>query len=567
MSTSYLSSASKHEKDSLFRVLHSVVQPSEKITILNLLSKTCLTDDPLKALNFAEQALFISESINDDRGKAESKYYIARYYQSKNDYQKALNLLLESKEGFTKIEDDKWRAKTCLELGKIYQKRFKYEKALDYLFKAMEIFKDLKKEKKLAECYNIIGGIYYDEGYYEKSFEYFQNSLTIWERVGDDAGLASRYNNIGEIYRINLQFEDAIRYYKKAITINKKLNIENNLAINFDNMGNIYIVRKQYDSAFYYLSKSLEISERIDNAERVSMAEISLGNLYLRRNEINKARQHFEKGYRLAQKNSFLIFVKDAAKGLSEIFKEKKQFKDSYYYYKKYKQISDSIYSAKSSEKITQLEMKLIFEHEQELNSLKRQKSNIKYFLIAFGLVCLLVIIILLYGRMRIKSKHSIIKAKNLQLEKKQLEEEIDLKNRELATNVMYLVKKNEFINFISEKLYNSKLKFKKENQKIVEEIILDFQSSVDTDIWKDFEERFREVHKEFYNKMNQKFPNLSNNEKKLCALLRLNMTTKEVAAITHQNPHTIEVARTRLRKKLGLSNKETSLVSFLSNL
>ena len=87
------------------------------------------------------------------------------------------------------------------------------------------------------------------------------------------------------------------------------------------------------------------------------------------------------------------------------------------------------------------------------------------------------------------------------------------------------------------------------------------------TDIWKDFEERFREVHKEFYNKVNIQFPNLTENEKKLCALLRLNMTTKEVATITHQNPNTIEVARTRLRKKLGLSNKDISLVSFLSNL
>ena len=61
--------------------------------------------------------------------------------------------------------------------------------------------------------------------------------------------------------------------------------------------------------------------------------------------------------------------------------------------------------------------------------------------------------------------------------------------------------------------------------------------------------------------------PNLTENEKKLCALLRLDMTTKEIAAITHQNPSSIEVARTRMRKKMNLSNTEINLNSYLSGL
>ena len=179
----------------------------------------------------------------------------------------------------------------------------------------------------------------------------------------------------------------------------------------------------------------------------------------------------------------------------------------------------------------------------------------------------LLLLFILLYGRIRIKINHSEIEAENLQLEKKRLNEEIDFKNRELTTNVMYLVKKNELINFISDKLIKAQAIFKKENQKKIQKLILELQSSLDKNIWKSFEERFMDVHHDYYHKINEKYPHLTENDRKLCAFLKLNMSTKDIAAITHQNPNSIEVARTRLRKKLNISNTDISLVSFLSNI
>ncbi|MEZ5198281.1 MAG: hypothetical protein R2764_18400 [Bacteroidales bacterium] len=273
------------------------------------------------------------------------------------------------------------------------------------------------------------------------------------------------------------------------------------------------------------------------------------------------------KGDMFSQKGAHLIFLRDASKGLSDIYKKKQQFKEALFYHRKYKQISDSILSSQSLAKIARLEMSLIFDHEKKINTIERQNSTIKYFLVVIGLLFMLVIVFLLYGRSRIKINHAKVEAESLQLERKQLTEEIDLKNRELATNVMYLVKKNELINFISEKLFRAKNQFTKENQMIIDELILSLQSSMDADIWKDFEVRFSEVHKDFYEQLNNQFPNLSENDKKLSALLRLNMTTKDIAAITHQNPNSIEVARTRLRKKIGLANKDISLVTYLSNL
>jgi DNA-binding CsgD family transcriptional regulator len=62
-------------------------------------------------------------------------------------------------------------------------------------------------------------------------------------------------------------------------------------------------------------------------------------------------------------------------------------------------------------------------------------------------------------------------------------------------------------------------------------------------------------------------YPDLTPNEKKICAFLRLNMSTKDIAAITHQSVHSLNVARTRLRKKLGIDGTDENLVNFLNRL
>ena len=73
-------------------------------------------------------------------------------------------------------------------------------------------------------------------------------------------------------------------------------------------------------------------------------------------------------------------------------------------------------------------------------------------------------------------------------------------------------------------------------------------------------------MHVDFYKKLGENYPDLSSNEIRLCAYLKLNLGTKDIAAITYQTTNSIDVARHRLRQKLGLK-KEESLVAFLSKL
>ena len=559
--------ATKYDTDSLQQTLHITELPSERVKILNLLSRSFVEEDLIKAENFAQQALFIAESINNKEGKAEAQYYIAQVLISRQDYSKAFDLLSESLMIFEALNDEKWIAKVGLSLGTEYKRKFEMEHALRLLLQSLAIFKKLDKENMLAATYTTIGGVYFDQGNNEKAMENYQLALTIYLKTNNNSGTSSTYNNIGEIYRLKGQNLEALSYYKKAITHNDDINRKEFLAVVYENLGIVYLNLDKNDSALLYLSESDRFCNQINIPYRKSSIAISLGKYYLKSGNIKESLKYLMAGYEQALLHSNLILIREASYELSKVFALQNNFQKAYFYHHQYKQVSDSIIRFSNLGKIAWIEMKSLFDNEQKTREIEQQKTNLTYVTLAICLFFVLVILILLYGRQRIKMKHSRIKAENLHLEQMQLKDDIDFKNRELTTNVMYLVKKNELLGFITEKLQNSKSKFTPANRKKVEGIIINLQKNVDKDIWKVFEKRFREVHQDFYDKLVEKFPHLTEKDKKLCALIKLNLNTKEISSLTHLNVNSIEVARTRLRKKLNISNTDISLNTFLSGL
>jgi len=172
----------------------------------------------------------------------------------------------------------------------------------------------------------------------------------------------------------------------------------------------------------------------------------------------------------------------------------------------------------------------------------------------------------LLQEHMTLESKNLLLEKQYLELEKNNLTKELDFRNKELATHVIYLLQKNKFIASISEKLLNIKTLLNNEDKKWVQDIVREMESNVDNTVWGEFEVRFQQVHEDFYARLNDHFPDLTPNEKKLCAFLLLNMTTKDISTITFQSAKSIQVARTRLRKKMGMTRDE-NLISFLQQL
>ena len=139
-----------------------------------------------------------------------------------------------------------------------------------------------------------------------------------------------------------------------------------------------------------------------------------------------------------------------------------------------------------------------------------------------------------------------------------QLQQDIENKNRELAISTMSLIKKNEFLNNIKEELKSV------DNTAVLSPVIKIIDKNLNnTDDWKFFEEAFNNADKDFLKKVKTKHASLTPNDLKLCAYLRLNLSSKEIAPLLNISSKSVEVKRYRLRKKMNLPH-EASLTNYI---
>lgn len=148
-----------------------------------------------------------------------------------------------------------------------------------------------------------------------------------------------------------------------------------------------------------------------------------------------------------------------------------------------------------------------------------------------------------------------------IQLEKKNLEENIESKNRELAIATMAILKKNQFLQTILNDLENME-----SNPVITRVIRLIKQKSKNTDDWEFFRQAFDNSDKNFLKNIKSKHPKLTHNDLRLCAYLRLNLTSKEIAPLFSISTKSVEIKRYRLRKRMDLS-RDVNLIDYILNL
>ncbi|GHB27043.1 two-component regulator propeller domain-containing protein [Mongoliitalea lutea] len=203
-------------------------------------------------------------------------------------------------------------------------------------------------------------------------------------------------------------------------------------------------------------------------------------------------------------------------------------------------------------------------------------RTSLAYF---FYIISLLILLVVVFKRVdkQYQKKTKIITAKQREeldkkssdleqskqelarLQTERLEAEIQNKNKELASATMHLLNKNGFIdqtkNHLGQIIKKSKnQEVKNELQKVINSI--DKNIAEDND-WEQFEMHFDQVHGDFMERFKKTFPNLSPQEIKLTAYLRMNLSTKEIAYLMNISARGVEISRYRLRKKLNLERSE----------
>ena len=155
----------------------------------------------------------------------------------------------------------------------------------------------------------------------------------------------------------------------------------------------------------------------------------------------------------------------------------------------------------------------------------------------------------------------------NKKLMENQLSQRLELKTKSMTTSALQLIQKNEFLQVIRKQLDDLKKTEDKKTKQQVKKIIrsIDLKHNLDED-WAEFEHVFEQVHDAFFEVLQKVHPDLTSSEIRLCALIKLNLPSHNVATIMGISSNSLRIARYRLKKKLNLA-KEKNLYSYLYNL
>jgi tetratricopeptide (TPR) repeat protein len=319
-------------KDSILSKL-STLEENKKVEALNNLSEHLLTSPGSEAMDFAKQALNISDKIGYDLGKANSFILIGRYNAEIAKYDIAFQNLKSAMAICEKIEDFSGIADINLYSGTIYRNKGDLKQSLKCLFKAAEIYQYFNKDNMLLKTYTKIALNYMDLGRLGKSIEYNHKALLIAERTGNMPAKAKALHCIGLNYFDLNDYEKAIDNLNKAYELyrcqnNLNNNIINDLAITYSEM-------KNFDKALYFHNEFLKSSIASQDSFKISIAYLNIGRLYIKVREPEKAKYYLLESQHVAELTGDKYGSAEVTESLGEYYFLVKNYKEALSLYEK----------------------------------------------------------------------------------------------------------------------------------------------------------------------------------------------------------------------------------------
>lgn len=568
--------------DSLAAVLPQLQEGEEKVQLLNKIAIALSEKDPDKALYYSRQALSMATNLQSIPSCALSNKVMGEIFEKKHNYQPSINYYLISVKHYKNLGDSNELAHLLNKLGHIYiTNNYDYEQGMVHFNQALAYAESVGNRMEMATAYNSIGGIYYYQNELDKAMSFFKDALKIREEIGDQNGIAASLNNLGEIYRLKNDFSKALDFYNQAIKINEATKNFKYLAINYLNSGFVYSSKEESDLALQYYNKSISLNRQDNDTLALIVSMTALGNHHNAANNYDAALLTFTEVLKLAQGFNDLNGQRDAGRGLSIAYEGKGNVRKAFDMFKLYSSLNDSLFARTKADQLDELysrftlniKEKEIALKDNEIALLQREKKiyHFRQLLLVLSLLLVIIVTILVYSKLRAKQrKNNLIMEQQAALNKaKQTGMEIELKNKsnDLTNVALHLVEKNKFLYELKKELKNLKNAPAEEREERIKELAINVQQSInlqkDLD---DFQNNIDQVNRSFYRKLKQKFPTLTKNEERLCAMLRLNLSSKEIAALNNISIRAVEMGRYRLRKKLDIPST-TSLSDYLQEL
>ena len=562
-------SAVAQETDSLKNLLSTSKDVETRTSVYIQLSYIYQGTNIDSSLYYLNKARSLSHEFHLEKFKGRIGINYADILIMQDSLDKALKEFNNAKPAIIEGGDNKVLAKLYLVTGNIYLTNDNYAKALSAYNQGLSLSEQNEYQYLTPHFYHNIGSIYHNIESNKKAYENYSKAADLFKANADTVNLAVAYANIAEVYIRTGQYTLAHDFLLEA-----KVLYEN--AENYVRLSEIYLSfanlsRKEghLREAFQYILMSEKEMDKDQNlylgplAGIVSLQLLYKGEIYFELDNLNKAEKSLLACYKLSTEKGFYTNASKAALSLSKLYEKSGDSKKALLFFTNYDHYSDK---ASNDEKLKQLaknELAYAIKKQKKVQEIllleARNQQTRTHWIFITGIISFVFVSILLFLLLRLEKSKKLraIEAKKI------IQNDLDYRNKELATAVLFQMKKNELVSETSKKL--KKLKLENEaNARIVSDIISSLDTDSATDLGEEFDMRFKDVHTGFYKNLGDQFPGLTTNELRLCAFLRLNMNTKDISAITYQSTNSITVARHRLRQKFNL-DKDASLAGFLS--
>lgn len=472
-------------------------------------------------------------------------------------------------------------AQKTLEVGAFYQEANLFSDALEQYGEAIQLLTTIERDTLFVILNNRIGQIHFTLKNFELAKGFFEDAKEVATQQLFIHGEATAKSGLGNCYEKTGNYPAALRLQKQSLSLYEKLVDSTGIATAQENIGSIYEDLLILDTAEIYFLKAYKYLPD-SQSQLASNILNNLGDVNRKEGDYTDAIRFTSRALEVALLINDNDEVESAYKDLSEVYYLKGDYQEAYDFLTKANEYNELILKGINIEQLNRLQT--IYDNNKkeaqiriltEQNKADRANQRLVLLAVLAGSIILGILYFFNNRKKKAELKEKEYEQRTLEAElesqaikEKTLHREIQLKTASLSKYSLHIAQKNKILLDLSNDLkaigerkgidYNKKIK------NLAKEIDYNLQQENE---WEEFIHLFKEIHPEFDRKLSEMAAdNLSPAELRLGILLRLNLSTKEIASILRITPDSVRVARYRLRKKLPISPKE-DLVHFMINL
>lgn len=461
--------------------------------------------------------------------------------------------------------------------GYYYLQTSQYVKSLKAFQEALT-YTTQNDEVKNARIFMGMAGIYYYLDDLDQAIYFCEEAFSVFNRRNIKSGMSSYYGNMASIYAAKGEDDKNIEFTKKSLEISRELNDSVTIAINLYSLGALALKKENINEALSYFNQSFSIASKINNVNLQSDILCSYGEVYELKGDLDKASDYYNQANNIPGKTS-LRTKTIRLYSLARISELKGDFKLSNDYLKEYYSLNEQIKGSGVTQSIEKLKWENLLREQELKQQLEKQRFEFKsylYITITFLALSLIALFYFMYKNKSKSLKIYLLENENLEevirvekelknVQEKAYEQELEVLNKELTSLNILMLTKNNFVSELKEIISKSKSESNPTNVLNSIKHSVNRLSNVEQD-WGQFQQVFQQVHPEFFNTIQSKFPSITKGELRICAYIKINMSNNEMASLLNVEQRSIITNRYRIRKKMNLDAK-LNLDEFIQSL